>query len=98
MDFTFLFLIILMLLAYQSGLTVVAAGLFLVALVTAKNKYLLAAAAIGGGVLAMLYLGFGEESSWLVIAGLFVIFLILAWKDDQPGPQGYYPGMPPMGY
>ncbi len=95
MDFTFLFLIILMLLAYQSGLSYVAAGLFVVALVTAKNKFLLAAALIGGAVLGALYLGFGEGSSWLIVAGLFAVFLILAYKDDAAsGPQGYMPGMP----
>lgn len=98
MDFTFLFLVILMLLAYQSGLGVIAVGLFLVALVMAKNKYLLAAALIGGAVLAALYLGLGDLTSWVVVIGLFAVFLILAWRDDQPGPQGYYPGMPPMGY
>ena len=95
MDFTLLFVLILMLLAYQSGLTAIAIGLLLVALVTAKNKYLLAAVAIGGLVLGVLFLGLGEITSWLVIGGLFVIFLILAWKDEGTGPQGY-PGMPPM--
>lgn len=94
MDFTLLFLVILMLLAYQSGLTYIAIGLFLAAVVTAKNKFVLAAAGIGGLALAATYLGFGEGGSWLVIGALFAIFLILAWKDEQPaGPQGY-PGMP----
>ncbi len=89
MDFTFLFLIILMLMAYTSGLGIIAAGLFVVSLVMAKNKYLMAAAAIGGIALGALFLGFGEESTIIVGGALFLIFLLLARKDDQPQMQGY---------
>ena len=94
MDFTFLFLIILMLMAYQSGLGIIAAGLFIVSLVMAKNKYLLAAAAVGGLALGALVLGFGSEATLIIGGALFLIFLLLAWKDDNPqGPPGMYPGM-----
>jgi hypothetical protein len=93
MDFTFLFLIILMLMAYQSGLGLIAAGLFVVTLVMAKNKFLMAAAAVGGLALGALFLGFGEESTLIIGGALFLVFILLAWKDDQPGGQPGYPGM-----
>ena len=47
MDFTFLFVIILMLLAVKTGLWYVAAGLFIVLVFTSKSKMLLLAAIIG---------------------------------------------------
>ncbi len=98
MDFTFLFIIILMLLALKSGLELVAIGLLVILLFTSKNKFLLLATGIGGAL--FLLISYGGVSSSLdnpatiaVLIGLFVIMLILAKSDsDNPAPQGYYPG------
>ena len=96
MGFTFMFLIILMLMAYQAGLGMIAAGLFVVTLVMAKNKFLLAAAFIGGLALLALFLGFGDEASIIIAGALFLVFVLLAYKDDQPQQPGMYGGG--MGY
>lgn len=98
MDFTFLFIIILMLLALKSGLSLIAIGLFVILLVTSKNKWLLIATLIGGVLVAVLsYTGISssldDPATLAVLGGLFVILLLLARNDSEsPAPQGYYPG------
>ncbi len=98
MDFTFLFIIILMLLALKSGLDIVAIGLFVILLFTSKNKWLLIATLIGGGLVAVLsFTGISSSLSdpvtLAVLGGLFIILLLLARNDSEsPSPQGYYPG------
>ena len=99
MDFTFLFIIILMLLALKSGLTIVAVGLLVILVFTSKSKWLLMATVVGGAL--ALVAGYGGISSSLdnpvtlaILAGLFIILLILARSDSEtPSPQGYMPGM-----
>ena len=97
MDFTFIFLIILMLLAAQNGIMPLAVVMLILAFVTGKNKYALYGAAIAGALLAGIYLNFFKENGpELLIGGIFIIFLIAVKGEDQP-PQGYgggYSGMP----
>lgn len=92
MDFTFLFIVVLMVLAMQSNNLVISVALFALLLITAaKNKYLLFAAVIGG-VLAFLWgtdFG-GEYRTPLLLGGLFAILLLLAKKDSEsPSPSPY---------
>ncbi len=90
MDFTFLFIVILMVFAAQSGLVVIGAGLFLLLLFTAKGKLPLAAAFVGGALVFLIWAGYSND---LVLAGgLFVVFLLLVKADSGAGPAGYYPG------
>jgi hypothetical protein len=99
MDFTFLFIIILMLLALKSGLDIIAIGLLIILLVTAKNKYLLIATLIGGAMVALVSFtgirtSLDDPVTLGVLAGLFIIMLLLARQDsDTPSPSGYMPGM-----
>ncbi len=99
MDFTFLFVIILMLLAVKSGVSYIAVGLLIILLLTSKNKYLLVAAVVGG--LTVLLVGWegasgllGDMNIWIGLGGLFIVLLLLAKKDDDhPSQEGYSPGM-----
>ena len=91
-------IIILMLLALKSGLTIVAVGLLVILIFTSKSKWLLMATAVGGGLALIAGLG-GINSSLdnpvtlAVLAGLFLILLILARSDSEnPAPQSYMPG------
>jgi len=96
MDFTFLFIVILMLLAVKSGLLYVAAGLFVLLIVTAlKSRWLLTAAIIGGAVVGAMAFGLiGEDTFWPIVGGLFIVLVILAKKDsDHPMQEGGYGGM-----
>ncbi|MDP2717627.1 MAG: hypothetical protein Q8P02_02705 [Candidatus Micrarchaeota archaeon] len=99
MDFTFLFIIILMLLALKSGLDLIAVGLLVILLFTSKNKYLLVATVIGGALVALvsftgLRTSLTDPVTLSVLAGLFIILLLLARQDsDNPQPAGYMPGM-----
>jgi len=103
MDFTFLFIIIMMLLALKSGLSIIAIGLFIILLVTSKNKWLLIATLIGGGLVAVVSVtgvssALDDPATLAVLGGLFVILLLLARNDtESPAPQGYYPGGGMMG-
>lgn len=101
MDFTFLFIIILMLLAVKSGLTIVAIGLALVLFVTSKSKYLLLAAVVGLLVVGAAYfnisglLDFSNSTTWIILGGLFLVMVILAKKDsDTPGNAEAYSPYP----
>ena len=97
MDFTFLFVVLLMLFAVKSQLWYVAVGLFLVLLVTSKSKYLVLAAVVG--VLVAFAAGnsslisiFGDAMTWVILGGLFLVLLLLAKKDsDHPSQEGYGP-------
>lgn len=95
MDFTFIFLIILMLLAAQNGIMAIAVVMLVLAFVTAKNRYALYGAVVAAGLLVGTYLDFFKDGPELLIGGIFIIFLI-AVKGDEPTPPGYagYPGMP----
>jgi hypothetical protein len=95
MDFTVIFLVILMLLAVQAGIPLLALGLFIIALVTSKNKFLIAASLLGGGIAALYYLNLGGVTSLVVGAGLFLVFIIIATQDSGPGPSAYGGGYPP---
>ncbi len=87
MDFTFLFITVLMVLAAQSGMLWIAAGLFLVLLLSAKSKILLLAAGVAALVLGLIALG-GIGSNYLVIGALFIVFLLIVKKDaDSPQPD-----------
>jgi len=89
LDVTFLLVGFLILMALQSNQLVVAAGLFVVLLATAKSKALLLAALIIGG-LGLLYLT-NSADPLILIAGLLIVLVILVRSDSSPGPQGYYP-------
>ncbi|MGC8850930.1 MAG: hypothetical protein ACP5O3_01720 [Candidatus Micrarchaeia archaeon] len=89
-DFSFLFIVILMVIAVQSGLWWIAAALFVLLLFSAKNKWLLAAAGLGGALVAGLYFTGGSLSPLVIIGGLFAILAILA-KAGEGGAQGYGP-------
>lgn len=87
MDPTIIFLIVLMLLAIQNGMYWLAVLLFLVAVITSKNKFFLGATLIGGAVGTVLYLGIGSLAGILVGAGLFIAFLLVILQDSN-SPQG----------
>ncbi|MDP3742321.1 MAG: hypothetical protein Q8R15_03335 [Candidatus Micrarchaeota archaeon] len=94
MDFTFIFLTILMVFAAQAGMLWIAVGLFLILLLSAKTKLLLLAAGISGVLLALITLGIAANN-YLIIGGLFVMFLIIIKKDadsPQPDPMAAYGG------
>jgi hypothetical protein len=92
MDFTVLLLLIFMLLALQQGLWLIAGALFLLILFTTRGKALMLAVLVGAGIASLAIFGISQNSI-LVIAGLFVVFLVLARKDERPaGPEAYYPG------
>jgi len=95
MDFTFIFLVILMLLAAKNGLFELAGALLILAGVTAKNKYSLIGVLIAAALLAALWLGIVKETGpEIIIVGVFIIFLISVKGDDQPPPGYGYPQMP----
>ncbi|MFH1779764.1 MAG: hypothetical protein ABH803_01305 [Candidatus Micrarchaeota archaeon] len=89
MDFTLLFLVILMLLAVQSQLTGVAILLGIVLLVkSTNNKYNIAAALVGILiVLGAMFFDLGGEF-WLIAGGLFAIIILLVKGEPDPA-QGY---------
>ncbi|MFH1107075.1 MAG: hypothetical protein V1787_04210 [Candidatus Micrarchaeota archaeon] len=97
MDFSFLFIVILMVMAVQSNNTVITLALFALLLITsAKNKFLLVAALVGGA-LAFVWNMPLEASikTPLLLGGLFVVLILLVKKDsDSPAPPvgygGYY--------
>ena len=83
-----------MILAAQSGMLWVGVGLFLILLLSAKSKILLLAAVIAAVLLGIMAFG-GVGSNYLVIGGLFLVFLILVKKDadsPQPDPNAMYGG------
>jgi len=88
-----MFMVILMLFALQNDMPVIAVALLLVAVVTAiKGKgILLLAALLAVGLLVAVFIGLGDATGQLVIAGLFVIFLITLANDK--GQPAYGPGM-----
>lgn len=93
MDFTFLFIIVLMLLAVKSNLEWVAAGLALILLATSKGKYLFFAAVVGIAVVLLVnYLGNSDLNFWIIAGGLGIVLLLLAKKDTDE-PQGYQQAM-----
>ncbi len=94
MDFTFLFIIILMLLAVKSNMTWVAAGLAVLLLATSKGKYLILAAVVGIlVVLATSFLGSSDYVFWVIGLGLGIVLLLLARKDAEEPSAGYSPQM-----
>ena len=87
-----------MLLAVKSNLWWIAAGLFVVLLVTSKSKYLIAASAVGGVLAALVYLtpDLGEYRLWLIVGGLFLILILISRKESEhptPDQYGGYGGM-----
>lgn len=91
MDFTFLFLTVLMLFAWQSNMPMVALALFLVAMVSAfksANKILLAGGLVAACLGVVLYLGIGELSGMIVVGGLLLILIITMMADNAPPQYG----------
>ncbi|MFH1442880.1 MAG: hypothetical protein ABIG96_02500 [Candidatus Micrarchaeota archaeon] len=90
MDFTFLIVTVLMLLAAQSGNIPIVIALFALLLVTAKSKYLILAAIIGLvlSIVASLQI---ENKEIYMLGGLFLILIIIA-KADSSTPQQPYAG------
>ena len=94
MDFTFLFIVILMLLAIRSGLEWIAAGLAVLLLLTSKGKYLLLAAIVGiAVVVSVYYFGNSELNFWFIAAGMGIVLFILARKDTEEPSAAAYPPM-----
>jgi hypothetical protein len=94
MDFTFLFLVVLMVLAAQSNNYTLLIALFALLLLTAKSKYLMAAA-IAGLVLSLIWTTdiAGPYKTPLLLGGLFLVLLLLVKSDNgapQPMAGGYY--------
>ena len=90
MDFTFLFIVILMLLASQSGAVIISGALFVALLVQAKDKYLLFSALVGGAIVILNYLQV-LDNTFLILGGLFVVLLLLV-REDSVHPQPAYGG------
>ncbi|MFH0971360.1 MAG: hypothetical protein V1835_02225 [Candidatus Micrarchaeota archaeon] len=93
MDFTFLIIVVLMMLAAQSGNLPIVIALFALLLVTAKNKYFIIAAIIGLALSALWGLEI-ENKTIYILGGLFLILMIIAKTDVTPpapyGGGGYY--------
>ena len=90
-DFSFMLVGILMLMALQSGQVLIAGGLFVILLATAKSKALVLASLVLGG-LGFLFMSGGVDPVILIV-GLLAVLVILVRADTTPaGPQGYYPG------
>lgn len=88
MDFTFLFLTVLMILAAQSGMLWIAVGIFLLLLLSAKSKWLLLAAGVSAVLTAVVYFT-GIQNSYFVVGGMFIVLLLVVKKDaDNPQPEG----------
>ncbi|MBI5225388.1 hypothetical protein HY989_05970 [Candidatus Micrarchaeota archaeon] len=87
MDFTFLIIVILMLLAAQSGNLPIVIALFALMLVVAKNKFLMLSAFIGLILAGISTLNL-ENKSIYMMGGLFLIIILLA-KTDAGAPQQY---------
>ena len=90
MDFTFLFIVVLMLLASQSGNVIIAGFLFIALLVTSKDKYMFAAAFVGLGVVLVMNTQL-ENKTLYMLGGLFAVLLLIA-RDDLKHPQPAYGG------
>ncbi|HEV8289779.1 MAG TPA: hypothetical protein VGQ00_02380 [Candidatus Norongarragalinales archaeon] len=94
MDFTFLFLAVLVLLALQTKIYAVAAGLIILLLFISKNKILTGATLLGIAIASLVFFG-GEVPTWFVLVGLFIILAVATKMDSGDGgmtPQGYMPG------
>ncbi len=97
MDYTFLFIIILMLFAVKYNLLLVAGGLFVLLIFSTKSKYLLLASVIGLVIAALTkYIDLGDYTTYVVLGGLFAVMVLISRKDaDAPQSQGF--GPPGMG-
>lgn len=79
-----------MLLAVQANQIWIAIGLFILLLVSAKNKLLIFASIIGGLIVWIFY--GGGYSPWIIIIGLFIVLLLVVKSSPtEPGPEMYYP-------
>jgi len=79
-----------MVIAVQSGLWWIAAGLFIVLLLIAKSKLLILAALVGGVMVALAYVGGPAIPQWVYLIGLFMVLVLLVRGDSgKPGPEGY---------
>lgn len=94
MDFTIIFLVVLALLALQSGLSLVALMLGLIVLILAlKNKSLLITGGLGIIVIVVVkFFNIGDDS-WLIAGGLGAVLIgYLLSQKDVSAEQPYYPG------
>jgi hypothetical protein len=94
LDFTYLFIVFLMVFAVQANQPLVALALFGLLIAMAKSKMLILAALVGGALVLAFSAGYTDP---VVLGGGFLVILILLVKNDSPGamgagPQGYYPG------
>ena len=91
MDFTALFIVVLMILAAKTNLWWIAVGLGILLLFTSKGSYSMAAAGVGIVVAAAVFLlGSSDLSFYAMVGGLGIVLLLLAKKDSDQ-PAGYYP-------
>ena len=90
MDFTFLIIVIFMLLAAQNSNLPIVVALFALLLAIAKNKILMLAAVVGlalSGIVAMKF----EINSVFILIGLFIILILVA-KSEPAAPAPYVGG------
>jgi len=92
MDFTFLFIAVLMVIAMQSGLWWLAVGLLVLLFLSAKSKLMIVAAIAGGATAGVGFLLGPSTPPWTYLIGLFVVLVLLV-KGDSAGPEaGAYGG------
>ena len=87
MDFTFLFLIVLMLLAAKAQIYWLVGVLFLLLVASAKTKLLLIASVVGL-VLAVAAgaLDFGENTIYVIVGALIAVVLLIVKGGDKAPP------------
>src|SRR3989338_1211075 len=93
-DFTYLFLVFLMVLAMQSNQPLVAIAMFVILLVMAKSKWLVGVALVGG-ILSFIVGSGGMDP--VVVGGGLLLRVVLLLKSDSGAGSGMG-GMGPTGY
>jgi len=86
MDFTYLLLIAVAVLAAKSNLFLLAVGILVILLLMAKDKYTLGATLVGGVMVFATSLD--VYSPFIILGGLLVV-LYLVSKAKPIEPQGY---------
>ncbi|MFH1751223.1 MAG: hypothetical protein ABH863_06085 [Candidatus Micrarchaeota archaeon] len=93
MDFSFLIIVVFMLLAASSGNTPIVLALFALLLVLAKNKILVLAAFVGLVLSGIAVLDLENKSLFILIGLFFVLILVAKSEPATPAPYmggGYY--------
>mgnify|MGYP001558836460 CR=1 FL=1 len=92
MDFTFLFIVMVLLLSVQTRQYTVAFAMFILLLFASKNKKLIIASVAGLGIALVYFLG--DAYSPFILIGMFVILVVIAKTSPQEqDPSQMYPPM-----